>query len=129
MDVDDIGILSPPPDDGPEMTSKAAKLMGVSAPKVSKKEISRGKQKASGKFVRRSRCVTRPADHRIVVPDPYPIDDDDIVMVNAIEDPIINAPVRKITKTSRKEVSSKSKSKREVCTKSLTDDPFLDRPT
>jgi len=111
IDVDDIGMLSPPPDDEPELNGKAAKLMGVSAGKLPKKDTTRGKQKAK------------------VIPDPYPIDDDDMVMVNSVEDPVINAPIPKVSTSSRKEVGSKAKSKREVRSTSIIDDPFLDRPS
>ena len=76
VDVDATGLPSPPAEDVPEVGSKAAKLMGVGTGSSSKKASSKGKQKA--------------------IPDPYAIDySDDMVMVNGIEDPIINAPIPK----------------------------------
>ena len=54
------------------------------------------------------------ADARFTaVPDPYFIDDDDMVIVNGLEDPVINAPIPKRDK------SSKSKGKREEDTSPL----------
>jgi hypothetical protein len=46
-----------------------------------------------------------------VVPDPYPIDDDDMVMVNGLEDPLLNGFS---SKNPPKEKVSKSKPKRQV---------------
>ncbi|KAI4096603.1 MAG: hypothetical protein L6R37_006929 [Teloschistes peruensis] len=89
MDIDAFGLPSPPPDDAPASRGKAAKVMGTDAGKSTAKMSSKGKQKAA------------------VVPDPYPIDDDDMVMVNGIEDPIINAPIPKKSGKSSKPKSSK----------------------
>ena len=93
VDVGAVGNPSPPPDDLPEMNGKAAKVMGMRSGKLGRKESTRGKQKASGKT-----CMTlltlslRPANFPdAVVPDPYAIDDDDIVLVNDLQDPVINA--------------------------------------
>ncbi|KAL9011623.1 MAG: hypothetical protein Q9173_003540 [Seirophora scorigena] len=90
MDIDAFGLPSPPPEDAPAGTGKAAKLMGTTAGKLDRKASAKGKQKAA------------------VVPDPYPIDDDDMVMVNGVEDPVIIAPVPQTSKSRDK--SSKSKS-------------------
>ena len=46
MDMDAIGLPSPPAEDAPEMSSKAAKLMGTA--KLDRKPSTRGKQKAKG---------------------------------------------------------------------------------
>ncbi|KAL8983808.1 MAG: hypothetical protein Q9205_002045 [Flavoplaca limonia] len=94
MDVDAFGLPSPPPEDSPALTGKAAKVMGATPGKLNRNVSTKGKQKASA------------------VPDPYPIDDDDMVMVNGIEDPIINAPTSKGKSTKNK--ASKSKSKRDA---------------
>ena len=48
MDVDATGLPSPPADDGPETTAKAAKVMGIGSSKPGKKESSRGKEKIPG---------------------------------------------------------------------------------
>ncbi|KAL2043441.1 hypothetical protein N7G274_003748 [Stereocaulon virgatum] len=72
VDQDATGLPSPPPEDAPEDGSKAAKLMGVG--KLDRKASTRGKQKAK------------------IIPDPYAIDSDDMVMVNGIEDPVIDTP-------------------------------------
>ncbi len=112
MDVDAIGLPSPPPD-APEMTPKAAKLMGMGSGKLGRKESTRGKQKASGKGVGLlEEIILESADCiHTAVPDPYAIDDDDMVMVNSLKDPVINVPAPK--KTPKKEKPSKSKSKAE----------------
>ncbi|KAI4140053.1 MAG: hypothetical protein LQ341_003981, partial [Variospora aurantia] len=89
MDIDAYGLPSPPPEAAPAATGKAARLMGTNPGKLDGKASTKGKQKAA------------------VVPDPYPIDDDDMVMVNGFEDPI-DAPVPKASKSRDK--SSKSKS-------------------
>lgn len=95
MDMDAFGLPSPPPDDSPATNGKAAKLMGTTPGKLDRKASTKGKQKAA------------------VVPDPYPIDDDDMVMVNGIEDPIINAPIPKASGKSSKDKSSRNKSSKE----------------
>lgn len=46
MDIDAIGLPSPPAEDAPEMSSKAAKLMGTA--KLGRKPSTRGKQRAKG---------------------------------------------------------------------------------
>ncbi|KAI4203776.1 MAG: hypothetical protein LQ350_001602 [Teloschistes chrysophthalmus] len=89
MDIDAFGLPSPPLDDAPASSGKAAKVMGTAPGKSTAKMSSKGKQKAAA------------------VPDPYPIDDDDMVMVNGIEDPIINAPIPKKSGKSSKPKSSK----------------------
>lgn len=87
MDVDDTGLPSPPAEEAPEMTSKAAKMMGTA--KLDRKASTRGKQKASA------------------APDPYAIDSDDMVMVNGMDDPLVNG--KKISATKDKGPKSKSK--------------------
>ncbi|KAL9598208.1 MAG: hypothetical protein Q9219_004628 [cf. Caloplaca sp. 3 TL-2023] len=96
MDIDGFGLPSPPPEDLPAATGKAAKVMGTAPGKLDRKASTKGKQKAT------------------TVPDPYPIDDDDMVMVNGIEDPIINAPVPKGLGKSSKDKSSKEKPKKKA---------------
>ena len=112
-DVVGSGMPSPPPedelglDDAPEMNSKAAKLMGVGG-----KAARKSKGKKSGTIRASTVTWTVPnANDDPAIPDPYAIDDDDMVMVNPIEDPVINAP---IPKKDKREKLSRSKSKREV---------------
>ncbi len=97
MDVDLTGLPSPPVEDAPEVTGKAAKLMGVKGGKLDRKASIKGKQKVSD--MRFSSVREKPqeiADSKpIAAPDPYAIDSDDMVMVNGLEDPIINAPISK----------------------------------
>lgn len=95
MDMDAFGLPSPPPEDLPTANGKAAKLMGTTSGKLDRKASTKGKQKA-------------PA-----APDPYPIDDDDMVMVNGIEDPAINAPIPKAPGKFSKDKSSRDKPKKE----------------
>lgn len=118
VDVGAVGIPSPPPDDLPDMNAKAAKLMGMGSGKLGRKESTRGKQKAPGMIHSPMPTIhLRPADLLdAVVPDPYAIDDDDMVLVNDLEDPVINAlpPLKESRKAVGLERSSKSKSKREV---------------
>ncbi|KAL8929908.1 MAG: hypothetical protein Q9208_001052 [Pyrenodesmia sp. 3 TL-2023] len=116
MDTDAFGLPSPPPEDSPAAFGKAAKVMGTTSGKLDRKASSKGKQKAP------------------IIPDPYPIDDDDMVMVNGLEDPIINAPVPRASK-SGKEKSSKSKSRPEpkpapdgMDDVVMVDGPLLDEP-
>ncbi|KAL8907078.1 MAG: hypothetical protein Q9207_001619 [Kuettlingeria erythrocarpa] len=111
MDIDAFGLPSPPPEDSPAAFGKAAKVMGTSA-KLDRKASTKGKQKAP------------------LIPDPYPIDDDDMVMVNELEDPIINAPIPRASKTS-KEKSSNSKSRREPkpTTDAMDDVVMVDGPS
>ncbi|MCJ1475969.1 hypothetical protein MMC13_004633 [Lambiella insularis] len=116
MAVGGSGMPSPPLDDAPEMTDKAAKLMGMGAGKLSRKESTKGKQKSKGTY--RSNPVQvrkRRTDGATVVPDPYAIDDDDMVMVNGLDDPVINAPPpKKSSKDPPRDKLSRSKSKREA---------------
>ena len=85
--VDDSGMLSPPPDDvkPKDMSAKAAKLMGVS----------RGKS-------------TREKAKSRKVPDPYAIDDDEMVMVDNPEDSAKDVPQFEIPSKDKKK-SKKSK--------------------
>ena len=109
------GMPSPPLDDALEMNSKAAKLMGMGSEKLSRNASTKGKQKARGNLKRVASNVGRlPTDHTIAVPDPYAIDDDDMVLVNGTEDPIINAPIPKKVSSNPRDKLSRSKSKREV---------------
>lgn len=120
MDIDAVGLPSPPAEDLPEMSTKAAKLMmGTGGGKPDRNESTKGKKKAPGTHVKQSskRFGSNADNRNPVVPDPYPIDDDDMVLVNALEDPIINAPIPK-TKEHRK--TTKSKSKNEVNISPLT---------
>ncbi|KAL8811566.1 MAG: hypothetical protein Q9223_007506, partial [Gallowayella weberi] len=95
MDVDALGLPSPPPEDSPAVTGKAAKVMGTTSGKLNRNASTKGKQKASA------------------APDPYPIDDDDMVMVNGIDDPIVHAPVQKASGNSTKDKGSSRKPKKE----------------
>jgi len=61
----DSGLLSPPPEDGNPITAKAAKLMGFT----------------SGTPKRRSSTKEKSRTYA----DPYPIDDDDMVMIHATD--------------------------------------------
>ncbi|KAL6717951.1 hypothetical protein ACLMJK_004036 [Lecanora helva] len=96
MDVDATGLPSPPAEDAPPVSGKAAKVMGVSGSKLDRKSSTKGKAKA-------------PA-----APDPYPIDSDDMVMVNGIEDPVISSlnPKKGKDKGS-KDLPDRTRSKRE----------------
>ncbi|MCJ1388590.1 hypothetical protein MMC18_001437 [Xylographa bjoerkii] len=112
-----MGMPSPPLDDAPEMNSKAAKLMGMGSEKLSRNASTRGKQKARGSLTSTAFKVEKlRTDYAIAVPDPYAIDDDDMVLVNGLEDPIINAPIPKkvSSKDSPRDKLLRSKSKREV---------------
>ena len=95
VDVDVPGLPSPPAEDAPEVSGKAAKLMGVGTGRSDKKASSKGKQKGEHLLqVVEDRQDSANSDH-LAVPDPYAIDSDDMVMVNGLEDPIINAPIPK----------------------------------
>ncbi|KAL8824709.1 MAG: hypothetical protein Q9170_008069, partial [Blastenia crenularia] len=94
MDIDGFGLPSPPSEGTPAASGKAAKVMGTASGKLDRKASTKGKQKAT-------------------VPDPYPIDDDDMVMVNGIEDPIINAPIPKTSGKSSKNRGTKSAPRKE----------------
>ncbi|KAI4122317.1 MAG: hypothetical protein LQ347_006542, partial [Umbilicaria vellea] len=109
VDVGAGAIMSPPPDDLPEMTAKAAKVMGMGSGKSGRNESTRGKQKAS------------------VVPDPYAIDDDDMVLVNELEDPVINAlpPPKESRRPGGLKQNSKSKPGRETKAKSNPSDDIV----
>ena len=106
VDAANSGIPSPPPEDdvrgAPDMNDKAAKLMGVGGKDKRKKRSGNQPQ---------ARSVYVNANTLQGVPDPYAIDDDDLVMVNPIEDPIINAP---IPKKDKRDKPSRSRSKPEV---------------
>jgi hypothetical protein len=59
--VIDSGLISPPPEDSKEMSAKAAKVMGVSRSKSTREKKTRK------------------------IPDPYAIDSDDMIVVDALE--------------------------------------------
>jgi hypothetical protein len=108
-------LASPPPDDyQPELNDKAAKLMGVKTGKLDRKQSTKGKARGKVNLFCTAVVGSQPADTPCpAVPDPYPIDDDDMVMVNGLEDPIINGK----NSASREKSSSKAKSRQEVCEK------------
>lgn len=115
VDAEAIGLPSPPAEVVPEMNSKAAKLMGTSGGKLARKESTRGPPKTSGIQSRRAKTdPTENANRRhLVVPDPYPIDDDDMVMVGGLDYPIVSDPSPK-SKGVRKDKTTDSKAKKEV---------------
>lgn len=104
IDVGDSGLPSPPIDDAP-VSGKAAKLMGTGAGKLDRKASTRGKQKVSGSDLK---AVLKQSENAAnnggtAAPDPYAIDSDDMVMVNPVEDPILNAqPLKKGLKSKSK---------------------------
>ncbi|MCJ1465376.1 hypothetical protein MMC07_003994 [Pseudocyphellaria aurata] len=114
VDAEAMGLPSPPPEVVPEMTAKAAKVMGTGGGK-SAKEFPRGPAKASGIPSRRARADSiENADRRhLVVPDPYAIDDDDMVMVGGPDYPIVSDPSPK-SKGVRNDKSANGKAKKEV---------------
>ena len=109
---------SPPPDDLLDISNKAARTLGAGAGKLGRRESVRGKQTASGKKANQSDKIKAVLIQSsfAAVPDPYPIDDDDMVMVNGLEDPVINAPLppKEPKKDVRREKISRTKSKKEV---------------
>lgn len=115
IEVDAIGIPSPPAEEAPEMNNKAARLMGTAASKIERKDSIRTKPKGRRQYLRpRSTKFEREADFtNVVVPDPYPIDDDDMILVNDLEDPVINPPISK-TKEIRREKITSTRAKKEV---------------
>lgn len=115
VDAEAMGLPSPPAEVAPEMNTKAAKLMGTSGGKFEGKGSTRGPQKAAGMQSSRARmdCTENADHHHLVVPDPYPIDDDDMVMVNGLDYPIVSAPSPK-SKGARKDKSTSTKAKKEV---------------
>ena len=129
IDIGNGGLPSPPPEEVPEMSAKASKIMGTSGGKLGRKESTRRNPKASGKFLGRGPSnLTESAKHRrLAVPDPYPIDDDDddMVMVNGLEDPIIDVPTSQ-AKDNGKAKGSKGKSKKEVSSREF---PKTSRPS
>ena len=123
MDIDVGGLPSPPAEDAPEMSTKAAKVMGATPGKLNRKESTRAKQRASGISQNRISSTSRPnADFdNPVVPDPYHIDDDDMVMINAPEDPIMNEAIPEKKEAPK---STKRKVKNEVSVKLLSKNVF-----
>lgn len=116
IEVDAIGIPSPPAEEAPEMNNKAARLMGTTASKLERKDPVRAKPKGRRQYLRpTSTKHEQGADFaNIVVPDPYPIDDDDMILVKDLEDPVINPPISK-PKNIRGERSANTRAKKEVC--------------
>lgn len=49
IDVGAVGLMSPPPDDQPEVSAKAAKIMGMGPGKIDRRPSTKGKQKIPGK--------------------------------------------------------------------------------
>lgn len=115
IEVDAIGIPSPPAEEAPEMNNKAARLMGTTASKLERKDSIRAKPKGRRQYLRpTSTKVEQGADFaNVVVPDPYPIDDDDMILVNDLEEPVINPPISK-PKDTRREKSANTRAKKEV---------------
>lgn len=104
----DGGLMSPPPEADLDMTGKAAKLMGVKSSKLDRSKSVKGKGKGMypRSLIDSFNCG---ANHvGLAAPDPYPIDDDDMVMINAPEEP------RLVNGTKDKSKTKSSKSKREV---------------
>lgn len=115
IEVDAIGIPSPPAEEAPEMNNKAARLMGTATSKIERKDSVRAKPKGRRQYLRpTSKKFERKANFtNKVVPDPYAIDDDDMILVNDSEDPVINPPISK-TKDIRREKSTNARAKKEV---------------
>lgn len=114
VDVDAMGLPSPPAEEAPEMNAKAAKLMGAGPGKLDRKAPIKGKQKSKGghgPVVNLDETVEADQTHT-AVPDPYPIDDDDMVMIGGLGDAIADDPPA--FKTPVKKDKSRSKSKKEV---------------
>lgn len=115
VEVDAIGIPSPPAEEAPEMNNKAARLMGTTASKLERKDSLRAKPKGRRQYLPpTSTGLKQGADYaNIVVPDPYPIDDDDMILVKDLEDPVINPAISK-PKDIRRERSTNTRAKKEV---------------
>ena len=113
VDVAATGLPSPPVENAPEMNAKAAKLMGASPGKLDRKASVRGKQKTKGSHVKIPFEHFQQADAlNTVAPDPYPIDEDDMVMIGGVDDPVIDFPPAPTTpKGAKKDKSSSSKTK------------------
>ena len=107
VDVDATGLPSPPDEEAPDMSSKAAKMMGTA--KLDRRASTRGKQKASGKKnpAMFEKLLETADGGGLAVPDPYAIDSDDMVMVNDLDGVL---PEGKKTSTANG-IGSKSKSK------------------
>ena len=90
MAVDDSGMISPPPEDVKprEMSAKAAKVMGVGGRSKSTREKTKSRK----------------------VPDPYAIDDDDMVIVDNPEDSAKDMPQFDIPKKEKRPSKPKRRS-------------------
>ena len=119
------GFGSPPPEDEPSVTSKAAKLMGMKSAKVERRPSV--KKRSSGKWQYLPGTEKRLTDIPLAgVPDPYPIDDDDMVMIHTKDNP----PLANGISGSEKAKSKSSKSKKEVGAQSSSDRPgHISRPS
>lgn len=107
-------IPSPPAENAPEMGNKAAKLMGTSAGKLDRRESTWGKQKGKGPHLHQIQMKPEEqADLYTLVPDPYAIDEDDMVLVPGLEGPVIHASIPK-TKDVRREKSTTGGANKEV---------------
>jgi len=116
IDADAVGLMSPPPEDQPKVSAKAAKLMGMGSGKIDRKPSTKGKQKASGTEPNAfGPHLTAPTDSSAAaIPDPYAIDDDDIVMVNGEDDGLVYAPPPPLKQSSSKKKGTEGKPKKEV---------------
>ena len=115
------GLASTPPEDEVPVTSKAAKLMGMKSSKVESRPSLKKRNSGVLKSILASfRYHTDTLS--TAVPDPYPIDDDDMVMIHTNEDPRNDGG-------SAKPKSKASKSKKEVGDPSSTWRGHLSRPS
>lgn len=110
VDVGSLGMPSPPPEDHPEMNEKAAKLLGT-AGKPARKQSLKGKQRGADLH---SKEKPRSNPRYIAIPDPYAIDDDDMIIVDEAGVPVVDdqPPSQDTPKASKRD--KQSKSKREV---------------
>lgn len=114
MDIDTMGLPSPPAEEAPGMSAKAAKLMGAGPGKLDRKASTKGKQKSKGSrdSILNLNYSVEADQTYTAIPDPYPIDDDDMVMIGGLGDTLADDPPA--TKTPVKKDKSRSKSKKEV---------------
>ena len=126
VDMDAGGLMSPPPEDQPRISDKAAKLIGVKGGKFEGVKSVKGKERASSTLSLPGKERATADEYFQVVPDPYPIDDDDMVMVNGLEDPLLNGVS---SKSPPKEKMSKTKSKRQVRITSISNSSSPPKPS